>query len=129
MIEGIPMREIHGKKGRDVYLYDEKNLTVTDKEGNVLKLYESLEGLPESNVSWYVDDLFHELYGRQNEVALMCRCDKETGIEVIYYLMHKDIITASMEVSNTGDISKVRVVNEQHLPLGYQLNMMKFHEW
>lgn len=81
MIGGIPMREIHGKKGRDVYLYDEKNLTVTDKEGNVLKLYESLEGLPESNISWYVDDLFHELYKRQNEIALMCRCDKETGIE------------------------------------------------
>lgn len=51
------------------------------------------------------------------------------GFEVTYYLMHKDIITASMEVSSTGEISKIRTVNERHLPLGCQLNMMKFHEW
>ena len=36
---------IHGKKGRYKYCYDEEKQTVTDKEGNCIKLYGSFEVL------------------------------------------------------------------------------------
>ena len=47
------------------------------------------------------------------------------------YLMHKNIITARIEVSLNGDLSKVELNNEnfEHLPLGCQMNNMKFHKW
>lgn len=48
-----------------------------------------------------------------------------------YYLMHKDIPVCLMEISDDGDISRVRR-NEQaaaHFPLGGQMNNTKFHEW
>lgn len=48
-----------------------------------------------------------------------------------YFLMHKDIPVCLMEISEDGEISKVRR-NEaaaEHFPLGGQMNNMKFHEW
>lgn len=43
--------------------------------------------------------------------------------------MHKDIVTAEMNISEDGNISGVIIENIEHLPLGCQMNMMKFHEW
>lgn len=48
-----------------------------------------------------------------------------------YYLMHKDIPVCLMNVSDDGVLSNVRR-NEAalaHVPLGGQMNNMKFHEW
>ncbi len=48
-----------------------------------------------------------------------------------YYLMHKDIPVCLMEISEDGNLSKVRR-NEsaaKHFPLGGQMNDMKFHDW
>lgn len=49
----------------------------------------------------------------------------------IYYLMHKNIEVAELEISDYGELGRVRVsnVNFNHVPLGAQMNMMKFHEW
>ena len=48
-----------------------------------------------------------------------------------YYLMHKNIEVAEMEIDNDGNISRVRISNKanEHLPLGCQMNLMKFYEW
>lgn len=72
---------IQGKKGRDKYYYDEENLTVTDKEGNCIKLYESLDGISSGNLQLYLDDLFHKLYKMQNEFKITCIVDKENKID------------------------------------------------
>lgn len=48
-----------------------------------------------------------------------------------YYLMHKDIPVCLMEISDEGNLGRVRR-NEAataHFPLGGQMNNMKFHEW
>ncbi len=48
-----------------------------------------------------------------------------------YFLMHKDIPVCLMEISEEGNISKVRRNEDTavHFPLGGQMNNMKFHEW
>ena len=48
-----------------------------------------------------------------------------------YFLMHKDIRVCLMEVSDDGSIRNVRrnKNQEEHFPLGGQMNDMKFHEW
>ena len=48
-----------------------------------------------------------------------------------YYLMHKDIPVCLMEISEGGEISRVRrnASAAAHFPLGGQMNNMKFHEW
>lgn len=48
-----------------------------------------------------------------------------------YYLMHKDIPVCLMEISEDGNIGKVRRNEEAaaHFPLGGQMNDVKFHEW
>lgn len=48
-----------------------------------------------------------------------------------YYLMHKDIRVCLMEITEEGELGRVRR-NEaaaEHFPLGGQMNNMKFHEW
>lgn len=47
------------------------------------------------------------------------------------YLMHKNIATAKMELDEFGRLSQVKLNNNnfEHLPVGCQLNQMKFHEW
>lgn len=59
---------ITGKKGRDKYYYDESNLTLTDKEGNCIRLYESLDGIDMSIMSDFIDGMFKKLYVEQNEI-------------------------------------------------------------
>ncbi|MCF0129661.1 MAG: hypothetical protein HUJ70_13850, partial [Pseudobutyrivibrio sp.] len=48
-----------------------------------------------------------------------------------YYLMHKDIPVCLMDISDDGIIKNVRKNKsaEEHIPLGGQMNDMKFHDW
>ena len=48
-----------------------------------------------------------------------------------YYLMHKDIPVCLMDISDDGIITTVRKNKsaEEHIPLGGQMNDMKFHDW
>ena len=51
------MRVIQGKKGRDKYYYDPEKMTVSDKDGNVIHIRESLDGVDDSVLStpyWYI---------------------------------------------------------------------------
>lgn len=57
---------IQGRKKRDVYYYDTEKLTITDKEGNVIKIYVCLSDVSEHNRSLFVDNLFHDFYNIQN---------------------------------------------------------------
>ena len=77
----LKLKEIKGRKSRDIYFYDEENLTLTDKEGNIIKLYEPLEGLSDNNLTLIVDDLFHEFYILQNRFKYLCIEYKKLGIE------------------------------------------------
>lgn len=74
------MIEIKGKKGRDIYYYDEKTLFITDKEGNKIKLYESLDSLSDGSrivVFEYIDSMFKKLYVEQNEIKKLSKFLKE----------------------------------------------------
>ena len=48
-----------------------------------------------------------------------------------YILMHKDIPVCLMEISDEGRLLKFRKneAEKDHMPLGGQMNDMKFHEW
>lgn len=48
-----------------------------------------------------------------------------------YFLMHKDIPVALMEISEDGILGNYRINNAEkdHIPLGGQMNEMKFHDW
>ena len=52
-------------------------------------------------------------------------------MENTFFLMHKNIIVASMQIDENGGISKIRKNPDalDHIPLGAQMNDMKFHEW
>lgn len=54
---------------------------------------------------------------------------KKTARE--YFLMHKDIPVALMEISEDGAVGNFRVneAEKDHMPLGGQMNEMKFHDW
>lgn len=48
-----------------------------------------------------------------------------------YYLMHKDIRVCLMEITDEGELGRVRR-NEaaaDHFPIGGQMNNIKFHQW
>ena len=62
------MRVIQGKKGRDKYYYDSEKMTVSDKDGNVIHIRESLDGVDDSVLSWELDLRFHLLYKSINEM-------------------------------------------------------------
>lgn len=76
------MKAIRGKKSRDIYYYDENTLTLTDKEGNTIKLYESLDGIEEGILGREIDLLFHKFYLQSNEFKTLCSSLKQ----------HSDII-------------------------------------
>ena len=48
-----------------------------------------------------------------------------------YYLMHKDIPVCLMEISEDGSLGNYRInlSAKEHMPLGGQMNEMKFHDW
>lgn len=75
------MKEIKGRKSRDIYIYDSEKMTLSDKEGNIIKLYESLDGLSDNNLTLIVDDLFHDFYLLQNQFKTLSKSYKELGIE------------------------------------------------
>lgn len=75
------MKEIRGKKSRDLYIYDEDNLTLTDKNGNIIKLHESLEGISDSTLSTQVDWFFHKMYIEINEFKTLCESLKKENID------------------------------------------------
>ena len=54
---------------------------------------------------------------------------KKTNKE--YFLKHKDIPVALLEISDDGNISNVRRNDKEaaHFPIGGQMNNMKFHDW
>lgn len=54
---------------------------------------------------------------------------KKTAKE--YILMHKDIPVALMEISEDGSLGNYRIneVEKDHMPLGGQMNEIKFHDW
>lgn len=54
---------------------------------------------------------------------------KKTANE--YFLMHKDIPVALMEISEDGMLGNYRINESEkdHIPLGGQMNEMKFHDW
>ncbi len=47
------------------------------------------------------------------------------------FLMHKDIVVAEMLLDASGKILRIRLnaAESDHIPLGAQMNNMKFHEW
>lgn len=49
----------------------------------------------------------------------------------MYYLMHKNIPVAIIDVDKLGGVSNFRVINEfrDFLPLGAEMNNMKFYDW
>lgn len=67
---------IQGSKSRDKYYYDRENMTVSDKEGNVIKLYENLDDMSEDDIVWYLDGFFHEFYKLSNELKINCQAGK-----------------------------------------------------
>lgn len=71
------MRVIQGKKGRDKYYFDEKAMTVSDKDGNVIRIRESLDGVSDSNLQFKFDFLFHQLYLLINETDATLRAFKK----------------------------------------------------
>ena len=48
-----------------------------------------------------------------------------------YFLMHKNIPVALMEISEDGILGSYRIneAEKDHIPLGGQMNDMKFHDW
>ena len=78
---GSIMKIIYGRKKRDIYYIDDENMLVKDKEGNVIKLYETTEGVSDTNLSEFLDMLFHSFYEEQNDFKYRCRQAKIDGIE------------------------------------------------
>lgn len=76
------MKIIQGRKNRNKYYYDEENMTVSDKVGNCIKLFEPLEGISENNLRIYLDDLFEEFYKLTNDFKKICRIDKKLKLEL-----------------------------------------------
>lgn len=75
------MKIIQGRKNRNKYYYDEENMTVSDKVGNCIKLFEPLEGISENNLRIYLDDLFSHFYEISNDFKILCKVDKDLKIE------------------------------------------------
>ncbi len=75
------MVEIHGRKSRDIYMYDKTNGVVTDKEGNSIRVYSDLSKLSDNNKSLFIDELFHKLYVIQNDCKDICNATIRDGIE------------------------------------------------
>lgn len=78
---GVTMRVIQGKKSRDKYFYDEEKMTVSDKEGNTIKLYVDFNDISESDLVWFLDSMFHKFYKLTNEFKDDCLYSKNSDIE------------------------------------------------
>ena len=67
------MIAIQGKKKRDIYYYDDINMTITDKEGNCIKLYESIDFENINLILPFIENLFSKLYIEQNELKKLLK--------------------------------------------------------
>lgn len=72
---------IQGRKQRDRYYYNNENMTISDKEGNTLKLYESLDGMTKTILRDTVDNMFHKYYRISNIFKEECKAIKESDID------------------------------------------------
>lgn len=77
---GGNMIMIQGRKGRDKYYYDPESLTVTDKVGNVIKLFKPVDDINSHNLAIYLDDMFHKLYNAHAEFQGACNFEREYDI-------------------------------------------------
>lgn len=77
---GGNMIMIQGRKGRDKYYYDPESLTVTDKVGNVIKLFKPVDDINSHNLAIYLDDMFHKLYNAHAEFQGACNFEREYQI-------------------------------------------------
>lgn len=66
------LRIIKGRKTRDIYYYDSERKHITDKEGNILKVYEDISNISDENLSIIIDDFFHDYYKLANEFKNTC---------------------------------------------------------
>lgn len=48
---------------------------------------------------------------------------------MIYNLMHKNFVVAILDIALDGSLLKITHVNDSILPIGAQMNDIKFHEW
>ena len=74
------MKIIQGKKSRDKYYYDSENMTISDKVGNTIKLFEILDGLSDNNLSILADELFHDIYNSSNCFKERCKYIKDNNL-------------------------------------------------
>jgi CCR4-NOT transcriptional regulation complex NOT5 subunit len=72
---------IQGKKPRDKYYLDTEKNTVSDKEGNVIKLYVDTSDINAHNLAMDIDDLFHSFYMTQNMYNDILKADKGAEYE------------------------------------------------
>ena len=63
---------IQGRKKRDVYVYDPTNKTLTDKQGNVIKIQRDLLVLREDLRAMECDDAFHSIYCAIESINSSC---------------------------------------------------------
>lgn len=63
---------IQGRKSRDKFIYDTEKMTITDKIGNTIRIFEPLEGLSETTQRIYVCRLFKNIYNEVNEFKDIC---------------------------------------------------------
>lgn len=71
---------VYGRRKRDKLYYDTEKLTLTDKEGNVFKLIESLDGISEKVLPDYIDTFIHEYYRLINSFKNTCKGLKDKSI-------------------------------------------------
>lgn len=71
---------IQCRHSRDRFEYDDELLTITDKIGNTIKLFEPLEGLSDVTKRIYIERLFKNIYVQVNEFKDICQEYKEKGL-------------------------------------------------
>lgn len=71
---------IQGRKARDKFIYDDEAMTITDKIGITVKVFEPLEGLSETTKRIYVTRMFQNIYQQIDEFKIICQEYKERGL-------------------------------------------------
>ena len=71
---------IQGRKSRDKFIYDDEAMTITDKIGITVKVFEPLENLSEVTKRVYVTRMFNNIYKQIDEFKIICQEYKERGL-------------------------------------------------
>lgn len=77
--ENKALARIEGRSG-SIYFYDENKRTFYDSRGNGVYASESIDGVKESNLGLYLDDLFDSLYEIQARFNRDLAYDKKEDI-------------------------------------------------